>query len=151
MDYRNDNRTPRDRVDEEFFRSILRDEELTEDRRRESIGDVAASSSGVTSGHASFRGRGQRSRSFDYGQRVGREKGESVSSHSRCGDCHDSSCPSTASWNDRLKGLPLAMVYIPPQSFKGIMESAVSLKRGTVFTELDMPFYYSGCKGDVCR
>lgn len=38
MDYRNDNRTPRDRIDDEFFRRMLRDEEGESLRRGTRMG-----------------------------------------------------------------------------------------------------------------
>ena len=41
---------------------------------------------------------------------------------------------------DCLEGHSLAMVYSPCQKFENLYEAAEALKRGTVFTALDMPF-----------
>ncbi len=47
-----------------------------------------------------------------------------------------------------LSGWPLAMSYTPDQEWKDLYEIEEGHARGTIFTELDLPFY-PGCKG--CR
>ena len=42
------------------------------------------------------------------------------------------------SWG--LSGHPLAMVYAPCQAFRALYDPATALNRGTLFTELDLPF-----------
>ncbi len=42
------------------------------------------------------------------------------------------------SWG--LTGHPLAMVYSPCQAFRALYDPATALNRGTLFTELDLPF-----------
>ena len=44
-----------------------------------------------------------------------------------------------------LKGYPLASVYSTLQDFKEIYDLDTGLKRGTIFEELDLPFYGSRC------
>lgn len=39
-----------------------------------------------------------------------------------------------------LKQKPIAMAYVPWQSFKDIYEPAKALMKGTIFKELDLPF-----------
>lgn len=39
-----------------------------------------------------------------------------------------------------LKQKPIAMAYVPWQSFKDIYEPAMALMKGTIFKELDLPF-----------
>ena len=42
---------------------------------------------------------------------------------------------------DDLYGMPLAMAYVPWQKFECTYEPAQGLKAGTIFPELDKPFY----------
>lgn len=44
-----------------------------------------------------------------------------------------------------LKGYPLASVYSALQDFREIYDLDTALKRGTIFGELDLPFYGSRC------
>ena len=36
--------------------------------------------------------------------------------------------------------LPLAMAYVPPQSFSDIYDPETALERGTIFKKLDLPY-----------
>lgn len=50
-----------------------------------------------------------------------------------------------------LSSHPLAMVYSPLQEFRDIYTPDVALERGTMFSELDLPFEGSkGKKGGCC-
>ena len=42
---------------------------------------------------------------------------------------------------DMLYGVPLTMAYVPWQNFECTYEPAQALKIGTIFPELDKPFY----------
>ena len=42
---------------------------------------------------------------------------------------------------DMLYGMPIAMGYIPWQNFECTYEPAQALRAGTIFPELDKPFY----------
>ena len=42
---------------------------------------------------------------------------------------------------DMLQGIPLTMAYVPWQKFECTYEPAQGLKAGTIFPELDKPFY----------
>lgn len=45
-----------------------------------------------------------------------------------------------------IEGHPLAMVYSPCQAWRDAYTPEVALARGTLFSELDLPFEPSGCK-----
>lgn len=47
----------------------------------------------------------------------------------------------TETENDCLAGKSLAMVYSPYQKFRELYEPEEGLSRGTIFRELDKPFY----------
>ena len=54
--------------------------------------------------------------------------------------CRKPACP-IAPEDSCLSGRSLAMVYSPCQVFEGIYESDEGLSRGTIFMELEKPFY----------
>ena len=54
--------------------------------------------------------------------------------HEGCGD---------AGWG--LAEFPLAMVYAPCQFFRALHDPQTALNRGTLFTELDLPFGSTEC------
>lgn len=48
-----------------------------------------------------------------------------------------------------IENLPLAMAYVPMQSWKTVYNNDVALNRGTLFPELDLPFTgHGGMKND---
>jgi len=61
--------------------------------------------------------------------------------------CEEGS-PVCKSMHDLLKGMPVAMAYVPWQEFQNLYAAEKALCRGTIFEELDKPF--SG-KGGCCR
>ena len=66
-----------------------------------------------------------------------------------CDNCNVSSiakrCDDCQKTRDELRGMPLAMAYVPWQEFGCTYEPAQALHAGTIFPELDKPFY--GRKG----
>ena len=58
--------------------------------------------------------------------------------------CNDTPCAIGASDDCALSGRSLAMVYSPHQEFQSLYDPREGLCRGTVFCELDKPFYGSG-------
>ena len=44
-----------------------------------------------------------------------------------------------------LYGAPLAMVYSPAQRFDNLYDPEEGLEAGTIFRDLDLPFYPTGC------
>ena len=51
-----------------------------------------------------------------------------------------SSCEGCRRTNDELKGMPLAMGYVPWQNYSCTYEPAEAMHAGTIFPELDKPF-----------
>ncbi|PHV69633.1 hypothetical protein CS063_14830 [Sporanaerobium hydrogeniformans] len=47
--------------------------------------------------------------------------------------------------NEEIQELPIAMAYVPWQQWKDLYEPKEAFKRGTLFKQLDLPFY--GGKG----
>ena len=52
-----------------------------------------------------------------------------------------------------LKGYPLASVYAPLQEYRGLFDKETALLKGTLFSELDLPFMGASIanKGGSCR
>lgn len=55
---------------------------------------------------------------------------------------------STQTWG--LQDHPLAMVYSPLQSFKGLFDTDAALSRGTLFSDLYLPFEGQDCGKGRC-
>lgn len=53
--------------------------------------------------------------------------------------------------NYGLTGFPLASVYAPLQIFTDIYDCETGLTRGTIFSELDLPFVCGGMTGGANR
>ena len=54
---------------------------------------------------------------------------------------------------NQTQGRPLAMVYGVVQEYKEVYDPLVALEIGTIFQELNKPFYHLGCKskgGEGC-
>jgi hypothetical protein len=47
---------------------------------------------------------------------------------------------------ENIDNFPLAMAYVPIQKWKNIYANDVALNRGTIFSDLDLPFL--GCGGE---
>lgn len=45
---------------------------------------------------------------------------------------------------DSLQGMPLAMAYVPWQSWQNVFDGAKGLEQGSIFEELIFPFEYAG-------
>lgn len=81
--------------------------------------------------------------SYQQRQMYRREKMES-----RCGEHDDKMmCEKTKEYRretDKLYGFPLAMAYVPWQSWCNIYDVEKGFHRGTIFEELDKPFLGRG-------
>ena len=76
---------------------------------------------------------------------------ERLSAQSGCG-CQMNE-PQRSGWG--LKNYPLAMVYSPLQEFDNLFDTDIALSKGTLFSELELPFmgesvYKSGKGGCGC-
>ena len=59
-----------------------------------------------------------------------------------CGNTgNNNSCDGRRNMKDELRGMPLAMAYVPWQEFECTYEPMQGLRAGTIFPELDKPFY----------
>lgn len=54
---------------------------------------------------------------------------------------HHEKMESFQSYSDYLKKIPLAMAYVPTQSFHKTLEHEKAFQNGTIFPELLKPFY----------
>ncbi len=69
----------------------------------------------------------------------------------------DASCPGRMSGRcrvhgeDRLAGMPLAMAYVPMQEWRNLYDLEPGFERGTLFKELDFPFFPTACPRRGCR
>ena len=74
-----------------------------------------------------------------------------------CGCAQTNPCVGYEGCSEGSWGLcehPLAMVYAPCQYFRALYDPATALNRGTLFTELDLPFGGEGsftAEGCACR
>ena len=59
---------------------------------------------------------------------------------------HQNGCASGRCGGWGLEGKPLAMVYSPCQAWRGAYAPDTALSRGTLFSELDLPFEPRECK-----
>ena len=62
---------------------------------------------------------------------------------STCGGCVGHEGCGVDSWG--LCEYPLAMVYAPCQTYRGLYDPATALSHGTLFTELHLPLEQTGC------
>ena len=60
-----------------------------------------------------------------------------------CGGCTGHEGCGADSWG--LCEYPLAMVYAPCQTYRGLYDPATALSHGTLFTELNLPLEQTGC------
>ncbi len=62
----------------------------------------------------------------------------------------ENSCQLGCAVKNCLSNFSLAMAYVPDQEWHELYEEEEALERGTIFRELDLPFYptpcYSGCR-----
>lgn len=56
----------------------------------------------------------------------------------------DSQCFSNTTYDSCIEQLPLAMAYVPMQSFGKVYDLSTSIQKGTIFPDLYKPFYGGG-------
>ncbi len=81
------------------------------------------------------------------------EKQEEYALHAYRGGCGECACPPDAKVQVCGFGVEdgiLAAVYAPMNRFAGVYDVDTAFRRGTMFEELDKPFYGDG-KGVDCR
>ena len=61
-----------------------------------------------------------------------------------CDNLMDEECPERG--KDPLRGMPIAMAYVPWQRFCDVFDECEALYQGTIFAELDLDFYGKRCE-----
>lgn len=139
--------SPRDMADDEIVTRILGENGGKCGCREESGRAAAESNEQRGCGCGSHR---ETRNSADSG------RGTSAGRGSRCGCAREAERREEERENEcgcaldtRLAGSPLAMVYSPDQEWRELYSDDEALNRGTLFKELDKPFY-PGCKTGRC-
>lgn len=175
MNYRNDNATPRDRIDEDFLKRMLSDEGYNMDFRK--MRDNNGYPCFINQNDAIIASKKHDGNMADRCQKNQRENNDCKCSCARkkSGSCEclrkkEENCINIAKecgckpymnsceifknqkvqCDDgftvpRLNEAPLSMVYSPFQEWKNIYEPEEALEHGTIFMELDFPFYPTSC------
>lgn len=140
-----DNRNPRERVDSNLLRQIMNDQNGGHDYRSRHV-SMTRSGRNIAEAGGDKTGCG-----------CGR-RGDEHHDDERYGDEHHGD--DKYDWKDQdagrrtwgLCGYPLGSVYAPLQEWRGIYDLETGLDRGTIFRELDKPWYGSGgTRGGYCR
>ncbi len=135
MELKNGCNSPKDMVSGELLSRILGEEESACRYYGGYCGESNSSSLG--------RYRTRNSRMESGGNSGGSMNGCTNNDNACSGSCRpdDYGCGNSG----RFSGLPLAMVYSVDQEWHELYEDVEALERGTMFKELDLPFY-PGCK-----
>ena len=175
MDYEHSNMTPRDRIDDELRRVISEELRDNTDCARCGHGNSGAAASADEEAFPSRRGcRGTDSstpssrcgcrhaqnenrtphcecESARRGVRNGSEQNDRMKRSISCtrtarddSDGHETFTP------PKLTGVPLSMVYSPYQEWDNMYDEEDGFERGTVFRDLDFPFYPTPCNNRNC-
>ena len=127
MNVKNENFTPRERVNRELLDRMLAD----------SAKEEAANPYPATPAMACYRHE-NRHCPVNYANR------------NQCAPQREESAPNICR-TPVYPGVSLAMVYSPCQAFADLYEPEAALERGTIFRELDKPFYPTPCQERWCR
>ena len=135
MDYKNDNRTPRDRITGEFLSELLFSDPEGECRCIPGIGNSKLTSNTVSADSVG----------------IGTNRFRCTETKRR----HNTNCGNsricTGSKVEFAGDYSLAMAYVPMQEFREIYDMEIGFSEGTIFKELVFPFYPTPCrKGANC-
>ena len=155
MDFQRENNTPLDRIDENMLRRIMREE--YGDRNRSHCGSCGANDCDYPI-YRDRNGDGEHGRRGDERMRPASARPSSNCSVCCpiCGSSKGCSCRSSEGSRDRfypprLENVPLAMVYSPAQEWRNLYEPEIGFERGTIFKELDFPWYPTRCSSQGCK
>ena len=124
MNYRNENATPRDRYGYGVFSENTNDDH-SHGQCSNSVGQSAAEHTVNRPCHCNH-----------YHERTVRRNNKVTNVKGICG-----------SDNGYLqRSAPIAMVYSPMQQWKELYDPCTALTNGTIFKELDLPFYPTPCR-----
>ena len=137
MNYNAENRTPRDRIGEELFSHVgqMPTQKYGKQESREAVSTLSQATICPTR------------------NKVGMPRQNGCGCNRGLG----ASCPGRTSGQcrvhgeDRLAGMPLAMAYVPMQEWRNLYDLEPGFERGTLFKELDFPFYTTACPRKGCR
>jgi len=122
--------TPRDRMDDALLAKLLAEDGAVSCRYGDRTDTTRCRQGGRSCGLTGVEARNEM---------PGQRPEQRPEGPTPCSPCAKQNC---------LSGWPLAMSYTPDQEWKDLYEIEVGLSHGTIFTELDLPFY-PGCKS--CR
>jgi hypothetical protein len=137
MNVKNENFTPRERVNRELLDRMLADSAKEEAAERSPLPYPSTIPYPATPAMACHRHENRRC-PVNYANR------------NQCAPQREDSAPNTCR-TPVYPGVSLAMVYSPCQAFADLYEPEAALERGTIFRELDKPFYPTPCQERWCR
>ncbi len=118
MDFENNNRNPRDRVDPEMLKKLL--------------GDIDKNMN-------LFNGENNLLMPLPENRYMNNNENSMPNNQ----NMERGAMPNPNSCNKTIR--PLAMVYSPYQQWCNIYDPSTAFERGTIFSELDFPFYQTIC------
>ena len=152
MNYNAENRTPRDRIGDELFSQIGDMPTQKYGMQKTALSPAVAPAaaicrSGMQTSSCPINRSGV---SVDTGALRRKGAYTSYGSSGRTNDCSCGKASRTADrcrvhGEDKLAGLPLAMAYVPMQEWRNLYDLEDGFDRGTLFRELDFPFYPTAC------
>ena len=137
MNVKNENFTPRERVNRELLDRMLAESAKEESAERSPLPYPSAVPYPATPAMA-CQCRENRRCPVNYANR------------NQCAPQREDSAPITCR-TPVYPGVSLAMVYSPCQAFADLYEPEAALEHGTIFRELDKPFYPTPCQERWCR
>lgn len=168
MEHRKNVNTPHSTIDEETLLRLMREAEPVaatfsgngrrDNKRRNSGGSCGCENSRRDTRYVERVPNDDMSRRYSRpsgGCGCGNAQNDMDDQNADCCKCKpggevqtDNSCTSCANDN-KLKGLPLAMAYVPMQEWEDIYDDENALVHGTLFKALDLPWYQSSCRDGV--
>lgn len=159
MDFQRENNTPLDRIDENMMRRIL-----SEYGVRDNFTGHCCDNDNDYPLYRRGNDSDVRGQSYRRDDRARKTSATPTHRHSSCcpicgskdgcscRSSHGSSCGSKEGFRvPRLENVPLSMVYSPAQEWRNLYESEEGFDRGTIFKELDFPWYPTQCSSSGCR
>lgn len=133
MDYKNDNRTPRDRVTGEFLSELL---------FTESDGDCKCNYASANQTAATVK-RTDRQSQYGAGNFDVRN---AVANRNRQRSCRNTDYAVTEDCVTKSENYSLVMAYVPMQKFGNLFDLDEGFCEGTIFKDLRFPFYPTPCR-----
>jgi len=140
MDYKNDNRTPRDRITGEFLSELL---------FTDLGGDSCCDRDSMTSGNCSCNRRGvQERQSVRTSANANTNFRSNCSARSPIGSCENvrRDCRSSGGNVELTGNYSLVMAYVQMQEFGDLFDIDKGFCEGTIFKGLRFPFYPTPCR-----